>query len=242
MSKKILECQYCKSIITEKDTTCPKCGANCSDVIKEYKEEIEKEQEQKRKEISDSINKSFNNFSKIPLLIFGIAFVIIFFIICTTIIRFNSNNKKKEPITGKVNETIKSDTYKLKIDGYEAFEYHDDFFKDCNTKQDYQKVAFHFIIENTTDETISTNNIVRNIVLKAEDEQLNRAEVKTDTNFCKVVQGKEEYNSLPSTTILSHDKVSGYVGFQVPINKEKLKFIIEENLIVEMDNPFFEKK
>jgi len=247
MGKKILECSYCKSIITEKDTTCPKCGANCSDVIKAYKKEQEeikekelKEMKEKTAEVAKNITQGFNSSMKI---VSTIMIVISVFVI-TMIIIFGfglfKGTKQKEEVTGTINESIKNDGYSLIVDSYEAYEYYDDFFKNCNTKEGYQKVAFHVLIENTSDDTMSTRSIVNNIVLKAEDELVIQSDLDADTHFCEVLQGKKEYNKLPTTDVLSKDKISGYIGYQVPKNKEKLKFIIEGNLIIEFDNPFYE--
>ena len=43
MKKTVLECPYCKSDITEENQICPKCGADCKDIIKKkhaYSEKI----------------------------------------------------------------------------------------------------------------------------------------------------------------------------------------------------------
>ena len=29
MGKKVIECDYCHTLISEDDTKCPSCGANC---------------------------------------------------------------------------------------------------------------------------------------------------------------------------------------------------------------------
>ena len=45
MKKTILECPYCKSDITEENQICPKCGADCKEIIKKYRKEKEEEKE-----------------------------------------------------------------------------------------------------------------------------------------------------------------------------------------------------
>lgn len=250
MVKKILECQYCGSIITEKDTTCPKCGANCSSVIKEYKKAKEEELEKERKELKERTQKAAQSISNgintsmktVSTVIIGISILMIIMILFFALNMFGifGKSKQKESVTGTINETIKNTNYSLEVDSYESYEYYDDFFKNCNTKEGYQKVAFHFLIENTSDDTISTRNIVHNITLKAEDELVEESDLNADTHFCEVLQGKKEYNKLPVTDVLSNDKISGYIGYQVPKNKETLKFIVEEDLILEFDNPFYE--
>ena len=249
MGKKILECQYCKSIITEKDTTCPKCGANCSDVIKAYKKEQEEEIEKQAKEIKErtaavakDISKNLDRSMRIvSTVIISIAIFIILMIIFFGIKSAGLvGSKQKEAVTGTIEEEIKSNNYSLTVDSYEAYEYYDDFFKNCNTKEGYQKVAFHFLVENTSDETISTRDVVYKITLKAEDELVEESDLNADTHFCEVLQGKKEYNKLPVVDVLSKDKISGYIGYQVPKNKEKLKFIVDDSLVIEFDNPFYE--
>lgn len=244
MSKKILECQYCKSIITEKDTTCPKCGANCSDVIKAYRKEMEEEEKKKQEEMKEASKKVINAVStgyKINYIIFVVAFVIILgIIVAMAFSMFSIGKGSKKTVTGSLDEEIKGPEYTLKIDNFETYEYYDDFFKNCNTKEGYQRVAFHFVIENTTDKTISTSNVVYHIDLKAEDEVVNQSDLDAEQHFCNVVQGKAQYNKLPTTNLLAGDKVSGYLGFEVPKNKETLKFIVDESIIVEMANPVYE--
>ena len=48
------------------------------------------------------------------------------------------------------------------------------------------------------------------------------------------------HNSRAMRNLLAGDKVSGYLGFEVPKNKETLKFIVDESIIVEMANPVYE--
>ncbi|MBQ3306584.1 MAG: DUF4352 domain-containing protein [Bacilli bacterium] len=251
MSKKILECEYCKTIITENDTTCPKCGANCSNVIKKYHKELELEEkkkqeelEAKQKELSDKTKKAM----KVAATGFGIHFVIATIIIIAVFVGFGimafSQVKKprtKKAVEGALNEKVNTEKYAITLDSYETYEYYDDFFKNCNTKEGYQKVAFHFLIENTSEESISTSSIVYNVDVKAEDEVVYSSGLKADENFCNVIQGKKDYNKLPSTNLLAGDKVSGYLGYQIPKNKEKLKFVIDNSVVIEMTNPVYEE-
>ena len=251
MSKKILECQYCKSIITEKDTTCPKCGANCSDVIKKYHQDLEEEENAKKEELENQKKASLEQVNKFIKVGIGVPFIIYFLVfaiilitiiigISTSVGNHGNNPKTKDTETGTIMSQEQGKNYTITIDEYETYEYYDDFFKDCNTKDGYQRVAFHFMIENTSDQTISTSSIVSSIDLKAEDEVVYQSDIKADTHFCDTIQGKEEYTKLPSTKVLSGDKVSGYLGFEIPKNKEKIKFVIDDDIIIEMDNPVYE--
>ena len=60
MSKKILECPYCKSIININDTICPKCGADCNSVIKNY----HKEQDELQNKYKESFQKTMDEANK----------------------------------------------------------------------------------------------------------------------------------------------------------------------------------
>ena len=156
MSKKILECPYCGTIITENDTTCPKCGANCSKVIKEYKEEQNKEQEKidaENKEFEDlaknmvkqnfqRMEKTMKVSSKIAPVVFAIP-IIMFIIVAFGIFSQVRGGlpKTRKPLTGTINQSIKKDDYTITIDQYEGYEYYHSTFDSCNTKKGYQRIA-----------------------------------------------------------------------------------------------------
>ena len=230
--KKVLECQYCKSIITPNDTTCPKCGANCSEVIKKYQEEREKE----AKEVYDKVSKSF----KFPVFfIIGFSAIIFIFIIGTMILSFNSR-RRIETIEGTTDEKIETTKYNASVESFEEYEYYDDFFQDCNTKEGYKRVAFYITFENTSDESIETYSFRSDLVLKAGEEIVKTSSLKARDHFCEVVKGKEEYNAFPSTKVLPKDKVGGYIGYEIPTNEPKIKFILENDQVIEMDNPVYE--
>ena len=145
MKKTILECPYCKSDITEENQICPKCGADCKEIIKQYRKEKEEEKEEIQKanrEQTIKIQKNISRGFKLVFIPFILFFLIIFGFITYQIL--NSSGifvSKKKDITGSLNETIQKETFSLSIDKYEVYEYYDDFFKDkCNTKKDYKKV------------------------------------------------------------------------------------------------------
>ena len=247
MKKTILECPYCKSDITEENQICPKCGADCKEIIKQYRKEKEEEKEEIQKanrEQTIKIQKNISRGFKLVFIPFILFFLIIFGFITYQIL--NSSGifvSKKKDITGSLNETIQKETFSLSIDKYEVYEYYDDFFKDkCNTKKDYKKVAFHIIIENLESQPKEVSDLIKKVNLKAGDENLEEVETNTDENFCKVVQGKASYNSIAKyTSILPNDKTSGYIGFEVPENEENLKFIINDSEIIEIKNPVFKE-
>lgn len=64
MDKEIIECEYCHTLITENDTICPKCGANCSNVIKKYKEEKQKKEQEKIEKVTNFQKAIFSSFEK----------------------------------------------------------------------------------------------------------------------------------------------------------------------------------
>ena len=246
MNKKYLQCQYCKSLITENDIICPKCGANCSEVIKEYKDAKEEEQriakekiEAKQQEIFKRIEKS-QKIVKIPFfIIFGIAFI---FIITMILKSTGIIHPIRKELSGTLKETISTEKYNIFLDKYEAYEYYDDFFKDCNTKKGYQKIAFHFIIENKSNANITSRDILKNVKLKAGDEETDSAKLSTSENFCQVIQGKASYNELnDNTTIIPKDKLSGYLGFEIPKSEKSIKFIINDSNVIEIKNPAYKK-
>lgn len=247
MKKTYLECPYCKSDITEENQICPKCGADCKEIIKQYRKEKEEEKEELQKANKEQvmkIQKDMTRGVKLVFIPFMLFFLIIFGFIAYEIL--NSSDvfvSKKKDITGSLNESIKKDNFSLLIDKYEVYEYYDDFFKDkCNTKNNYKKIAFHVIIENLEKDPKKVSELIKKIDLKAGDENLEEVETETDENFCNVVQGKASYNNIDEdTSILSNDKTSGYIGFEVPENEEVLKFIINDSEIIEIKNPVFKE-
>ena len=258
MSKKVLECQYCGTLITENDTTCPKCGANCSKIIKEYKEEqnrILEEREAKKNELEDlatnmvkenfkRMEKGMNTTSKIVPFFFAIP-IIMFIIIAFSIfsqIKEEVGPKKRDSVVGEINETIKTDDYTITIDKYEEYEYYHGTFNDCNTKDGYQRIAFHIVLENKKEENVNSSTILKSIDLKAGDEKVKTSSLKADSTFCKTIQGKEEYTQIiTNTSILPGDKLAGYVGYEVPKDEKTLKFIINDSKVIEIDNPAYSK-
>ena len=247
MKKTVLECPYCKSDITEENQICPKCGADCKDIIKKYRKEKEEEKEELQKATREQVMKFQKNMSrgfKLVFIPFIFFFLIIFGFIAYQIL--NSTDifvGKKKDITGSLNEKVEKENFSLSIDKFEVYEYYDDFFKDkCNTKKEYKKIAFHIIIKNLESQPKEVSDLIKKINLKAGDENLEEVETNTDENFCNVVQGKASYNSIAEdTSILPNDKTSGYIGFEVPENEENLKFIINDSEIIEIKNPVFKE-
>ena len=250
MGKKILMCEYCRHLIKETDVKCPNCGANCSKIIADYKAEKEAEEKARREEM-EAVGK--RNAKKVMLA--GGAFLIVpivMFVMITAgmigaAMHFSktdgpASSQKKESVTGTLDGEGKSEKFSVKIDGYEEFEYTSDSFQDmCNTRNGYQKIAFHIVVANETEETIDAS-LIRNIELKAGDEKAKSVSLEENDAFCDLVQGEREYTFFPyNGKILKGDKLSGYRGFEVSKKAEKLKFIINDDIVIEMDNPVYEK-
>ena len=233
MSKNILECPYCKSIITEKDTTCPKCGADCNDVIKKY----HKEKQDANENLANDIGNAFFKTAMVAITICTIVVSLIIF----TVVAISMHTRDRSQIKGLVDNSVKTEKYEIKIGEFEEYEYYDDFFKDkCNTKEGYKKVAFKITFENKSSINIGTFDFLSSLIVKADDQVLSQKALTEDTNFCEVIKGTNNYNKFPSTDVLPNDRVSGYLGYEVPTNIKKIKFIFNKNQIIEMDNPVYQ--
>ena len=257
MGKKVLQCEYCRHLITEEDVKCPNCGANCSNIIKKYKEElaeeerianekVEKERTEKEehaKKTAKAIALGFGITSLVPIILFIVSVVFIFGMVFFFGIREAKNNgTTKEEVSETVVDTKEElEGYTISIDKYEFYEYYDKTFTQCNTKSGYQRIAFYFTIENTGEKSIETYSLIYGIQLKANNEVVSSSSLRADDHFCNVRQGKKDYTKLSGTKLLAKDKLSGYIGYEVPTGAEKLKFIIDEDHIIEMDNPAYKK-
>lgn len=232
MNKKDIECPYCKSVITVNDTTCPKCGANCSKEIKEYKEAEQKRRQEQAEQISKQIKTPFTIVSIV--IAAGFIFMLVMIILSATVF-----SRSSEQIKGTVEGDFKTESYTVKIDKFEEYEYHDDFFKDCNTRDGYKRIAFYIEYTNKSKDNISTSSFINNLIVKADDEVLSKSSIHANSHFCEVVTGKEEYTAFPVTEVLPNDKVAGYVGYEVPVTAKKIKFIFSKNQILEIENPVY---
>ncbi len=262
MSKKNIECEYCHTLISEDDVKCPQCGANCSNVIKKYREE----QEKKEKEEKDEALKTLNTFVQGNRKI-GSIFIIFFFIIFITIFgtvffqifrNFNNrsninnnntiieknDNKIQEPVVEdekvvvKYNEMASTKKMNVILDGYELFEYHSDHFEQHNTPKGYQKIAFHFSVENLDDYSLSGYSLIQ---LTADDTNVEKCSIELSAGFEEVVKGKAKYESVVDSFIGSGKTLKGYAGFLVPTDKKELKFYIGEDITITMDNPAYKE-
>lgn len=255
MSKKVIECEYCHTLISEEDTNCPSCGANCTGAIKKYR----KEQEEKIKAERDKVLNTFGNIYKdttktfrIISVFVGVVFLAVFGVIIygATSTRNNMDNKfddfnvemepekeeKQEVVTVKYQEEAITKKMKVKLNSYEFYRFQSDSFDSYNTPDGYQKIAFHFEIENLTDNVIFLWS--EGISLTADDYEVEETDLKSPgDSFAKVVEGKGNYPDISRGTIKSKSKLKGYVGYLVPKNTEKLKFEVGDYIIIEMDNP-----
>ena len=257
MSKKEIECDYCHTLISEDDVKCPNCGANCSNAIKKYREE--KKIEQQREELTrlNTAKDFFNSYHKSQQIVVTVVGIIIFAVFCIVFYNvyknFNSDKGlptivendieddveddiEEHPTIG-YKETGEFDNLKVTLDKYEFFEYKSDNFETYNTPKGYQKIAFHFVLENKSDRSKSLYHVID---LTADDYPVERTKMEVTPNFSKVVKGKEKYENLENQTLKSGQTLKGYVGFLVPKDKKTLKFLID-GITIEMKNPAYKK-
>ena len=265
MSKKIrLECDYCGVSITEKDHKCPNCGANCSYTIKKYQEQQEKEKEEAVENVvhqaselqKQLIGKSF----AVP--IFAFIIITFFFIFFISIGVFSYRNRTDhiesegfsydqtiEESSSKVevsfNETAVTKYYSVILDSYELYEYSSSNFPNVyNTPDGYQKIAFHFVLENLSGSDVSTYSSFMNdsaeVGLRADDYVVDSAHLMVGSQEY-VVSGNSKYPEFNDHYVKSYDKLQGYVGFLVPKNAKKLKFTVGPNVVIVMDNPVYQE-
>ena len=256
MSKKVIECEYCHTLISEDDVKCPECGANCSNVIKKYRKEQEEKQKNEREESIKATKEIFGDFHKRNRIVYIIAVLLFLIIPVIGIIQMVNNrnhfNETKENMTSKTNdktnteenkkitikyqETGELNNLKVTLDSYELFEYYSKDFERYNTPKGYQKIAFHFTVENTSDEY--DKSLYSFATLTADDTPVEETKIEITKGFDSVKQGKEKYEKLDNQTLKSGQVLKGYVGFLVPTDKKVLKFRID-NITIEMDNPAY---
>ena len=223
MEKKIeLECDYCGVPITEKDHKCPNCGADCTVKIKNYKAQ---------------------QAMKGPVrMVVAFVAVVIFIIIITMFINFSNHSisgvdDESKKVEVGYDEVATSKKYTITLDSYELYEYTSDNFPESyNTPAGYQKVAFHFIYQNLTDDIQHLS--ISEVRLTADDYTVDGSSLKTGV-FEKAVTGKAQYPTLLGNDVPASSKLQGYVGFLVPKDKKILKFTFE-NTTITMDNPVYE--
>ncbi len=225
--KKIeLECDYCGVAIKETDIKCPNCGANCSQKIKNYKKQKEKEEEEIRRKNSEALSKSFDAPVRVIIPVGIVFFAILFIMIIVGISRASKavNDLEEEGIV-------------CKQDSYELYSYVSDKFpSQYNTPEGYQKIAFHVVCENKGKSSDSLNGF--EVKLTADDYAVNFADLKVDI-FERVEEGKEEYPQIMYNEIGPGEKLQGYVGFLVPKDKKVLKLTIDGKTTT-LDNPVYE--
>lgn len=253
MSKKNIECEYCHTLITEDDVKCPHCGANCSNVIKKYREEHKDDDKEKIDEIFGTFNKVADRNSKVVSVIAVVIFLIVAAVMVTQFMSFGkrrnnmlSNNintntiiddePPDEKVTVGFNEEAATSEMKVILDSYELYEYHSNNFESYNTPKGYQKIAFHFSIENLDDYDLSTYSL---ITLTADDSMVDKSDLELHVNFEKVVKGKEKYEKIINNYIGSGKVLKGYAGYLVPKDKKILKFYIGDEITIEMENPAY---
>lgn len=258
MSEKVdLICEYCGNEISLDDHKCPNCGANCSKIIKKYKD-LEKQKEEEKAErilktqedITNVVLNSFKTSSKISFVIFGfVIFVFVFIFIMFIVTSFKHNDvnvkddfdisnfeDKHDTVKVKYNELAELEDYTIMLSDYELYEYRSEHFSHLNTRDGYQKIAFHFIVENKSDSNMIVG-VFDKITLTADDYAVQEADLEVNP-LCEVVSGKASYDELNRNTIMPNNKLQGYVGFEVPVDKKELKFTFGDAIIT-MDNPAY---
>lgn len=258
MEDKELVCEYCKVPIKETDHKCPNCGANCTKVINDYKKQKKEKQDLINKNVAEYQNKmkkrvtrSFRLVSMFVILIIIVIIGLFGFAIYKQTSNTNTSfdwsegsfvdNEAKKKVTVKYQEEAKTKDISVTLDSYELYEYKNDKFPndmDGNTKPGFQKVAFHFIIKNNTKEVFDTR-FDAEVSLTADDYKVDSADLEK-CYFCYTAVGKDSYQNLYDE-IAAGEKLQGYAGFLVPKDKEKLKFKVGDNIIINMDNPAYEK-
>lgn len=246
-NKKIeLECDYCGVPITEDNHKCPNCGANCTEKIKKYKSQKEEIQEEERKKQVEYSQQLANDLGKPFKIVFvAIAVMMVFTFVSIAIMSYKGNssgvsfsNKNHYPSKVEFNEWGEGEGYKVQLDSYELYSYVSDKFPShYNTPEGYQKIAFHFIYENTKDEKEYLSSSV--VYLKADGYKVDGAGLKIGS-FERVEQGKENYTSILGTYADPKEKIQGYVGFLVPKNAKGLVFTFNDVKIT-MDNPSYQE-
>ena len=238
MEEKELICEYCKVPIKESDHKCPNCGADCTKTIRDYKKHKSIEDAERSKKIQRDMDRSF----RIPLIIFLTFFILFFGFIIYSAFRQVENVKNDDTkVTVKYNEEAKTKDISVILDSYEMYEHKTDKFPnnmDDNTKPGYQKIAFHFVIKNNTEEVFDTR-FDAVVSLTADDYKVDEADLEK-CYTCYTVSGKDSYQDLYDQIAVG-EKLQGYAGFLVPKDKKILKFKIGDNIIITMDNPAYQQ-
>lgn len=253
MNNKELVCEYCKVSIKETDHKCPNCGADCTKIINEYKKQKQAEVDEankKRREAQEKIAKKMGR----SFTFVGLFSVAIFIIIIGTFVFiairtqksfhndfnsgfFDTSEKKQKKVTVNYQEEAKTKDYNVTLDNYELYEYKSENFPDSyNTKNGYQKIAFHFIIKNNTDEELDT--AFDFFTVTADDYKVDTADLEK-CMFCYTAVGKDSYQNL-YVDIAPGEKMQGYVGYLVPKNAKSLKFKVGDYVTINMDNPAYQ--
>ena len=252
--RKELECEYCGVPIKETDYKCPNCGANCSSIIKKYKEQQEQEENAKAKEDFEKNKNNGKDIAKaigIPMIIIG-ALILLFVILSIafigkqiqTIEKTRQTPIKEEETTSNIEvaykETATTNKYSIVLDDYEFYEFKSDTFPEVyKTKEGYQKIAFHFILENLSKYDITTS-FTADVTLRADDYKVEETKLKTGT-FEYAVAGQSSYPEYRYNTLKSGERLQGYIGYLVPKDKKNLRFTVGDNIVITMENPAYEE-
>lgn len=261
MKKKEIECEYCHTLFTEDDSICPNCGANTSKAIKKHLKEKEEKRKKEQEQAINIVSKFAKDYTRgqiivsiIAAIIF-VAFAIFIYVNYTNSVKKMRNNslsdkkteiiekeeKENEKVTVGYQEEAINDEMRVIIDSYELYEYHSDHFDNYNTPDGYQKIAFHFSIENIGNSNRFLNEAFdEGIHLTVDDYEVSQTSLKAPgESFATVTQGKEVYEDISNSTLRAGSIIKGYIGYLVPKDKQKLKFQIGKYTFIEMNNPVY---
>lgn len=241
---KLIKCEYCGSRIDKNDRVCPSCGANVADTIEKHYEEEEREIEEKFKKnvamnramIASQSRKVYIIFAAVALFI-----VIITIGIFSSIYEFSSvkGTKKYESTSIKVDqEDVKYDQFSIACDNVENYVIvadHNGYDTDVE-KKGFQQLAFHIVVTNLTDKTISPYSI-NDFVLLADGVQMKHCGVEANIPFSHEVNGKE-FDKL-QTVIASGASVKGWIGFYVDTTAKELELRLDNKTIMKIENPAY---
>lgn len=255
----LIECEYCGSPISIYDHRCPNCSADCSHIIKKFKKEREAKKEEEKKikqEENLKVQKHYQKYYIFVAVLVISLFLIATFSIVTAFTRAASSQSeefeellegvttnKSEMVEVGFNELAETKYYTIILDSYELYSYSSVHFPShYNTPDGYQKIAFHFILNNTSSSEVSTYssfNTGAQVTLKADDYVVDDAELSAGSQEY-VVSGQTKYPEFNINTVNGGDKLQGYVGFLVPKSAKQLKFNVGKNVTIVMDNPAYE--
>ena len=241
----MLKCKYCGSRVTRSDRNCPNCGADISSVIEEEDKKIKDEFDKKTKHIAEEYNKVSNRMA-IVFTTIGLFVIFVFLFVCFMIFKTSTGSKKstssgRETVSSELNEQAKDELFIVTCDKVESYNMIADFggYTDSVMKDGYQQLAFHIVLSNISDKTLSFIYDDIDFVLLADGVQMKSSSVVDNYRFRHEEDGKK-YESLPSS-VAKDATVKGWIGFYVPFDTKELELKVG-NVVIKMDNPAYKSE